>query len=244
MVVPTVIVFPLIALLASAACTATAVVRYRRSGRTHELVWVAAFALFALGAGCEVLAARGWNPFLARLYYFSGATMVAAYLGLGTLFLLAPRRVAGAALTALLLLSALAGMLVAATPVNPAALRETGWAALEKGPALILLTITLNVLGTLIVVGGALLSAWRAWRDGWNRRVVATLLIAAGTLVVASGGTLTRLGQHSYLYLAMAPGVCLLLVGYLLPDLRALPRPRWPWRRSGALPALEADRAP
>ncbi len=240
------VVFPLIALLASGACTATAVVRYRRSGRTHELVWIAAFALFALGAACEVLAApRGWNPFLARLYYFSGATLVAAYLGLGTLFLLAPRRVARTALTTLLLLSALAGMLVAATPVDPTALRETGWAALEKGPALIVLTITLNVVGTLVVVGGALYSAWRAWRGGWTRRVVATLLIAAGTLVVASGGTLTRLGQHSYLYLAMAPGVCLLLVGYLLPDLHARPRPRWPWRRHAALPALaDADRAP
>jgi hypothetical protein len=241
-----VIVFPLIALLASAACTATAIVRYRRSGRTHELVWTAAFALFALGAACEVLATlRGWNPFLARLYYYSGATLVAAYLGLGTLFLLAPRRVAGAALTALLLLSALAGMLVAATPVNPAALREAGWAALEKGPALIVLTITLNVGGTLVVVGGALFSAWRAWRGGWNRRVAATLLIAAGTLVVASGGTLTRLGQHSYLYLAMAPGVCLLLAGYLLPEVRALPWPRWPWRRTASLSALaDADRAP
>ncbi|HEY7061400.1 MAG TPA: hypothetical protein VII06_07980 [Chloroflexota bacterium] len=239
------IVFPLIALLASAACTATAVTRYRRSGRTHELVWTAAFALFALGAACEVLSApRGWNPFLARLYYFSGATLVAAYLGLGTLYLLAPRRVASAALTGLLLASALAGLLVAATPVNAALLRDEGWAALEKGPALIVLTISLNVLGTLVVVGGALLSAWRAWHGGWNRRVVATLLIAAGTLVVASGGTLTRLGQHSYLYLAMAPGVCLLLVGYLLPDVHALPRPRWPWRRAAARPALaDADHA-
>jgi hypothetical protein len=242
-VVPPVVVFPLIALLASAACTATAVVRYRRGGRTHELVWTAAFALFALGAACEVLGARGWNPFLARLYYFAGATLGAAYLGLGTLFLLAPRRVASAALTTLLLLSAVAGVLVAGTPVNAAALRETGWAALDKGPALIVITISLNMVGTLIVVGGALLSAWRAWRRGWNRRVAAMLLIGAGTLVVASGGTLTRLGQHSYLYLAMAPGVCLLLAGYLLPDVHALPRPHWPWRRGARLPALsDADR--
>ena len=240
------IVFPCIALVASVACTATAVARYRRSGRTHELVWTAAFALFALGAGCELAAARwGWNPFLARLYFFSGATLVAAYLGLGTLFLLAPRRLASGALTALLLLSGLAGFLVAATPVNPATLREAGWAALDKGPALIVLTVALNVVGTLVVVGGAGLSAWRAWHEGWNRRLAATLLVAAGTLVVASGGTLTRLGHHSYLYLAMAPGVCLLLTGYLVGELRELPRPRWLGRRQAPLPGLaEADRAP
>jgi hypothetical protein len=234
----------MVALLASLGCTITAVVRYRRGGRTHELVWVAAFALFALGAGCEVAAARwGWNPFLARLYYFSGATLVAAYLALGTVFLLASRRVATYALAGLLILSGLSGFLVAATPVDARALETQGWAALQKGSALVALTIGLNVLGTLVVVGGALWSAWRAWRArGWNRRLVATLLVAAGALVVASGGTLTRLGQHSYLYLAMAPGVCLLLAGYLVPDLRGFPRPRWRGRRAGVPTLVEAER--
>ncbi len=240
------IVFPVIALLASAACTATAIVRYRRSGRTHELVWTAAFGLFVLGAACEVAAARwGWNVFLARLYYFSGATLVAAYLGLGTLFLLAPRRVARAALVGLLLLSAWAGLLVAASPVDQALLATAGWAALEKGPVLVVLTVFLNVAGTTVVVGGALYSAWRAWRArGWDRRLVATLLVAAGTLVVASGGTLTRLGHHSYLYLAMAPGVCLLLAGYLAPDLPRLPRPHLPRHRQAARALAEAERGP
>lgn len=218
---------PVIALAASAACTAIAVWRYRRGGQTHELVWTAAFAMFALGAGCEVAGARwGWNPFLARLYYFSGATLVAAFLGLGTVFLLASRRAATYALTTILICSALAGFLVATTPVDTALLPVAGWSALQKGPALVALTVSLNVVGTLAVVGGALFSAWRAWRHGWSRRLVSVLLVALGTLVVASGGTLTRLGQHNYLYLAMAPGICLLLVGYLLPQVHALPH--WP----------------
>jgi hypothetical protein len=242
-------VFPVIALAASLACTTVAFARYRRSGSTHELVWTAAFALFVLGAACEVAGSRwGWNPFLARLYYFSGATLVVGYLALGTLFLLAPRRVASVALTAMLLASGLAGFLVAATPVDPEVLPVAGWTALQKGPALVALTLTLNVGGTIVVVGGALLSAWRALprrgarRPGWQRRLAATLLIAFGALVVASGGTLTRLGHHSYLYLAMAPGVCLLLAGYLTADWRGWPRLRWPLRR--ARPRLaDAERA-
>ena len=193
-----------------------------------------------LGAACEVAGTRwGWNPFLARLYYFSGATLVVGYLALGTLFLLAPRRVAHAALTVLLLASGLAGFLVAAAPVDPTVLPVEGWTALQKSPALVALTITLNVGGTVVVVGGALLSAWRARPrrgavrpPGGARRLAATLLIAGGALVVASGGTLTRLGHHSYLYLAMAPGVCLLLAGYLTAEWSGWPRlrwrPRWP----------------
>jgi len=85
--------------------------------------------------------------------------------------------------------------------------------------------VALNAIGTLVVVGGALFSSWRAWRQrGWSPRLVATLLVALGALVVASGGTLTRLGHHDYLYLAMAPGVCLLLAGYLVADVSRVPR--------------------
>ncbi|HLI27280.1 MAG TPA: hypothetical protein VKZ60_09425 [Chloroflexota bacterium] len=235
------IVLPLIALLASLGCVAIAIARYRRHGRTHELVWIAAFLIFALGAGCEVAGLRwGWNPFLARLYYFTGATLAASYLALGTLFLLAPRRVAVLALRGLLIASAAAGWLIAAAPVDPVALATAGWAALAKSPALVALTVTLNAGGTAVVVGGAAYSLWRAWRQrGWRRSDLAVLLIAAGTLLIAGGGTLTRLGQHTYLYLAMAPGICLLLAGYLAPDLSGWPRRAQhaaaPARRPGAM---------
>jgi hypothetical protein len=242
-----VIVFPLVALFASLACAGVAAARYRRTRRTHELVWTAAFALFVAGAACEVAGARwGWNPFLTRLYYYSGATLVVGYLALGTLYLLAPRRMAEYALVTLLLLSGIAGVLVAATPVDASVLPTAGWTALQKGPALVALTLTLNIGGTVIVVGGALLSAWRAWRErGWSRRLAATLLIAAGALVVASGGTLTRLGHHSYLYLAMAPGVCLLLAGYLVPEVRGVPGlPRRAPRGVRAPPLAKAERRP
>jgi hypothetical protein len=234
-----VIVLPLIALLASLGCAAIATVRYRRRGRTHELVWIAAFLIFALGAACEVAGLRwGWNPFLARLYYFTGATLAASYLALGTLFLLAPRRVAVLALRGLLIASAVAGWLIAAAPVDPEALTTAGWAALTRSPALVALTIALNAGGTAVVVGGAAYSLWRGWRQrGWRRSDSAVLLIAAGTLLIACGGTLTRLGQHIYLYLAMAPGICLLLAGYLAPDLRG-------WPRRARQTAASAERAP
>ena len=66
-----------------------------------------------------------------------------------------------------------------------------------------------------------------------------------GALVVASGGSLTRLGHHSYLYLAMAPGVCLLLAGYLVAELRSRPRLGWRRREPARLRGLaETERGP
>jgi hypothetical protein len=47
-----------------------------------------------------------------------------------------------------------------------------------------------------------------------RNRMVGCLLIAAGTLAVASGGTLTRLGSHQYLYVAMSLGIALIFAGY------------------------------
>ena len=81
---------------------------------------------------------------------------------------------------------------------------------------MIALAVAINGLGTAVVVGGALLSAWRfRQRGGHRHRLAGCLLIALGTLVVASGGTLTRLGQREYLYLAMAAGVAIIFAGYL-----------------------------
>ena len=52
--------------------------------------------------------------------------------------------------------------------------------------------MALNILGTLIIVGGALSSAYVFLRRrAMPQRAAANALIALGTLIVASGGTLT-----------------------------------------------------
>jgi hypothetical protein len=44
--------------------------------------------------------------------------------------------------------------------------------------------------------------------------MIGLLLLAAGTLIVAAGGSLTRLGHEQYLYLAMSVGVGMMYAGY------------------------------
>jgi hypothetical protein len=220
------LLLPAAALLLSLALASATLRRYLDRRRPHELVWSATFASFALAAGCEVVGGLwGWTPVLARLYYLSGATLSVGYLAVGTLYLLAPRPIALAGLLVTLVQSTAAILLVWRAPIDPEALAVAGWSALERRGELIALAITINTLGTLVVVGGALVSAWLLWRGhGLAERAAGIGLIGAGTLVVAFGGTLTRLGRHEYLYAAMVPGLLLIFGGYLLANARPAAR--------------------
>lgn len=203
--------------LISLACTVAVARDARCRPRPDKLAWVVAFALFAVAAGAEVAGSTlGWTPALARLYYLAGAVLTVGYLALGELYLLAARRIARVAPGATLLVTAIAAATVLDAPVDRDRLDADGWEAIERGPALIALVSSINGLGTLIVVGGALYSAWRFHRLGIQRqRTIGCVLIAVGTMLVAAGGYLTRFGHEEWLYVGMAAGVAVIFAGYL-----------------------------
>lgn len=211
------IAFPAAAAAISLACALLVAWDGWRRPKPDKAAWAISFGLFAAANGAEVAGAvGGWTPLLARAYYLSGATLVVGFLALGQLYLLAPKRTAAVGPGIALLVVALAGSLVWAAPIDDARLAADGWDALERGGALKATAIGLNAGGTLVVVGGALVSAWRFLRRGIQRhRAIGCVLIAVGTLIVASGGTLTRLGRPEYLYVAMAVGVAVIFAGYL-----------------------------
>jgi hypothetical protein len=220
-----VLALPAAAMVLSLALAWATMRRYLARRRTHELIWSATFGSFALAAGAEVAGGLwGWTPLLARLYYLAGATLSVGYLACGTLYLLAPREIAFAGLLVTLVQSTAAVLLVWRASVDAESLAVAGWAALEKRGELIALAITINSLGTIVVVGGALISAWLLWRGrAPAERAGGIALIGLGTLVVALGGTLTRLGHHEYLYVAMVPGLLLIFLGYRLANSKPPP---------------------
>lgn len=211
------VALPAIACFISLTCALVIARDAMRRPRPDKLAWVVAFAVFAIAAGTEVAGSlTGWTPTLARVYYLTGAVLVVAYLALGELYLLAGRRIARFAPGATLLVTAVAAAVVFGAGVDSSRLAHDGWEAIARGPALKALAISLNAAGTLVVIGGALYSAWRFRRLGTHRhRMIGCVLIAAGTLVAASGGTLTRLGHREYLYVGIAAGVAIIFAGYL-----------------------------
>jgi hypothetical protein len=67
--------------------------QWRQRRRAFQLVWSIGLLWYGISAGTEALgSALGWNPALYRVWYLVGALFVAAYLGAGTVYLLAKTR--------------------------------------------------------------------------------------------------------------------------------------------------------
>jgi hypothetical protein len=201
-----VIALPAAAALIAAICAAITGWDALRRPRPERVIWAGAFLLFMTAAACEVIGfAAGWSPVLARVYYLTGAVLVVGVLALGELYLLLPRRMPVITPGVSLLVAAISATAVWSAPIDSARLTAAGWQALERGPFLVALA------------GGALYSAWKLRAVGGSRRRAAgCVLIAVGTVVVASGGTLTRFGRPEYLYLPMTLGIAIIFFGVAL----------------------------
>jgi hypothetical protein len=212
-----VVAFPILSALISSLCCLMIVRDAIAKPRPDKIAWAIAFALFAVAAASEAIGSLGsWSPALVRIYYLSGAVLVVGFLALGQLYLLAGKRIARFAPGVALAVTAFAATLVFNAPIDDALLDHDGWEALERSTTLTITTVLLNAGGTLVIAGGLLYSAWNFKRKGIMRnRMIGCLLIAIGTLVVAMGGTATRLGEREYFYVMMTIGVALIFTGYL-----------------------------
>lgn len=211
------VVFPAVSALISLTCALIIGRDALRRPKPDRIAWIIAFAMFAIAAGAEVIGSTaGWNVTLARVYYLTGAVLVVGFLALGQLYLLAPERIGRVAPGIALLVTAIATSTVWGAPIDRARIEADGWDAIERTTGLKILAIGINSIGTLILIGGLVYSAVRFRQLGTMRnRMIGCLLIALGTLTVAMGGTLTRLGSEQYLYIAMAAGASLIFAGYL-----------------------------
>ena len=215
---PSVPVIPFAAALISAAFAGLVLRQYLLRRRPYQLAWGSALAMFAVAALIEAMAGMwGWSVTGYRLYYLLGGLLDVGWLGAGTLLLLS-RRAGPAAAIAMAAVTVLAIPAVLLAPVHAELLRqaEPGRGAMGGLP-LVLAPIT-NVLGSVALIGGAVWSAWSAWRRHAPASLVVGLAaLAAGALVAAAGHGLAGqvAGRHLLVPLGELAGAALMFTGYL-----------------------------
>jgi hypothetical protein len=197
--------------------------RYLARKGTHLILWGIGMVFYGIGGFCEAYyGAFGWNPQIFRLWYLFGAVLVAAWLGQGTVYLLANRKLANA-LMVLLALGSLYGLArVFTTNLDPSLMTVSMHTGSELSghaittPGVRILTPFFNLYGTVTLVGGAAWSAWVFWRKRiLLHRTIGNILIAVGAMLPAFGGTFSRFGLPGALYLGELLGTVLMFIGFI-----------------------------
>jgi MFS family permease len=197
--------------------------RYLKRRGLHLLLWGIGMVFYAIGGFCEAYyGAFGWNALVFRLWYLFGAILVAAWLGQGTVYLLAKEKWAHALMSILALGSIYAIVRVFTAQLDPSLMTTSLHTGSELSghaivtPGVRTLTPFFNSYGTVMLVGGAFYSAYIFWRKRvLLHRTIGNILIAVGAMLPAFGGTFSRMGLPNALYLGELLGALLMFVGFV-----------------------------
>ena len=215
---------PYLSTLVTFAFTVAVYNRYRQRGGTHLLLWALGLLFYGIGTLSEVILSLAFNAFVLKIWYLTGAMLTAAWLGMGTVHLLIRKgKVAQVTTWVLAGVSLLAFLLVLIAPTLSTSYNVTLPASeqykdiLTRSGLTIFLTIILNIYGTLTLVGGAIYSAFLFWRKKiLANRMFGNVLIAAGALSPAMGGTLLKAGYTDMLYISEFIGAILMYIGFVM----------------------------
>ncbi len=224
------IVLPIGATLVALAFATHLLVRGGRRRARHEAAWGVAMLMFAAASGALVLGvADGWSSAEFRVYWLFGAVLNVPYLALGEVYLLARRPWVGHLVLAVLLAAtAWAAAEVRSAPLDADVLATerffAGREVLGEDAPARTLAFVYSYAGTAVLVLGILWSAvTMRGRPEHRGRVVGTLLIALGALIVAGGAAFAAASNFVGFSLTLAAGVIVMYLGFL-----AATRPRLP----------------
>ncbi|MFH1646446.1 MAG: hypothetical protein ABID71_01965 [Chloroflexota bacterium] len=209
-------VIPLISCIVSLIFTISVLDQYFARKRPYQLIWAIGLFMYFISTFTEFWVGMwGLNQVVYRVWYLIGAVFVAAYLGMGTIYLLVRRRISHIIMAVLLVASVYATVRVFAADIDVSSL--TALSGVAMPPAVRLMTPFFNTFGTLALVGGAIYSAWTFWRRRiLPHRVVSNILIAVGAILPAFGGLHIRIGGGINLfYVFELLGIIIIFTGFL-----------------------------
>lgn len=197
--------------------------RYAVRRNPAFLYWGIGLMMFGAGSFAEAFLVLRWNHAIFIVWYLFGAALNAAWLGHGTLSLLVQKRWVHV-LTALLVIgSVIAGILMLQLTLNASAyesgvaISQTYRDIMPEGAKVRLTTPIFNIYGLIMLVGGALYSAFLFWRKRvLPNRVIGNVLIAAGALSIGFASSLARMGYGEYLYIGELVAAVMMYGGFLM----------------------------
>jgi len=216
-------VWPLITGLIGLVYVGLLLAQWWRRRKPHQLAWATGFLFYAVAALMEAYSeyTGGWNETVYCIYIVLAASMV-GFLGLGTLYLITKTRTLGNLYLIFIIMCMgiffYGVFTVELITENLVAGITVGGSALGPGSSFPrIMSLPLNITGTLLLLGGSTWSIIKFWpKKEYRYRVWANVLIIIGTLVIAGAGSMARAGQTSGLYFAEMVASAILLAGFLM----------------------------
>jgi hypothetical protein len=215
-------VFPAAAAAVAFAFAVVLARRFFERRRAYLGLWCAALVLYgAASLAVAVGVGAGWSRSLFEAYWILGAVLNVPLLAAGEVRLLAQGRIAEAVVWVVLaFVTAYTIAVTRGALVDPQALAQdlpSGKHVFGDGTAAHRLPQLISIPSYLVLVGGALWSAWRMrGRRHLRDRAAGTLLIVAGATVTAvAGSAFAAVGNAAAFSLALLAGVAVMFAGFL-----------------------------
>jgi hypothetical protein len=225
-------VFPLVAALVALAFAVLLIRQFASCRRSYQLLWSVALLMYAVASLAVAIGAlNGWSRFGFELYWLLGAVLNVPFLAAGELQLLIRNRTAELAIDVVLVfLVAYAIAVVRGASYDAVALTRqlpSGKLVFGDGTPAHRLPQLISIPSYLILVGGALWSAWRMrGRPELKDRFVGTLWIALGATVIAGlGSAFAALGKLPLFSVSLLAGIAMMFWGFLRASRAATPAP-------------------
>jgi hypothetical protein len=196
--------------------------------RPYKLAWTLGLFCYVIAAGAAFVGEwRGWSAPTYSAWYYFGGILTAAYLGLGSLFLLGPRWLARIVAVVMVALSLYAAARILLYPIPQATLAAISSATTAQitnvrdfsvFPADVrAIAVVMNITGATLLFGGAAWSAWSLWRrHGPRYRLVSMALLALGAVFPSILTGAQALGYSAAAALGEFLGAVCLLAGLLI----------------------------